>query len=155
MQKSAKVEKQIFGDLLFYIIWKGFIFTFLKVIEELLKEESKSSSNNKLSANKSDLQFSQGFTLFSTPKSVAKLNKQAVVTNCAFCIDDSNFVVCSLSSASDSEKENDQKNSSLFVVWNITEPTSPYRVLNCEGVSNCLSYFSFIVISGNVSIVLL
>ncbi len=124
-----------------------------KVIEELLKEESKSSSKNTLAANKSDLQFSQGFTLFATPKSVAKLNKQAVVTNCAFCVDDSNLVVCALSTPSDSEKENCLRNSSLFVVWNITEPTSAYRILNCEGVSSCLSYFSFIVISGNVGTV--
>jgi hypothetical protein len=123
-----------------------------KVVEELLREDSKSSNKNSLAAAKSDLKFSQGFTLFATPKYVAKMNKQAVVTNCAFCIDDSSHIVCTLSTPSSdaAEKENGRNHSSLFVVWDINEPTTTYRALVGEGVSSCLCYFSFIVISGNL-----
>jgi hypothetical protein len=132
-----------------------------KVIEELIRQESITQSNynntndsNKLAENKSDLSFSQGYSKFALPKYVTKLNKQAVITNCTFSRDDPKFIVCSLNSLTEpqSEKESLQKKPTLFVVWNINDSSSPYRVLHCEAVSNCLSYFSFIVISGNVKL---
>lgn len=105
-----------------------------KVVEELLKQgESRSKSNKAtLAENKSNLDFSQGYSKFAVPKFVAKLNKRAAVSNCAFSNDNSNFMVCALTSPLDdeppsSEKDQINKNSSFFIVWNINEPATPYR----------------------------
>lgn len=45
----------------------------------------------------------------------------------------------------------DLTSSTLLLVWDIDEPTKPYRVLICETMTTCLCYFSFIVVAGSVS----
>lgn len=96
-----------------------------KVIETILNESS--LETNKLSVdNKSDLQFSQGFNRFGIPKYLSKLTKQAVLTNCCFSRDDSNYFVCSYDIQTIPDKEG-KLNASLLIAWNINEPASPHK----------------------------
>ena len=97
-----------------------------KVVETLLAENSASTSNFVI-ANKSDLEFSQGFTKFSIPKFLNKITKHAALNNCCFSIDDPNFLVCSYDLYSLSENKS---NGTLFIVWNINDPENPHRLTN-------------------------
>lgn len=117
-----------------------------KVIETLLKEASPSDDRKYLTENKSDLEFSQGYSIFSMSKVSSKLAKVSVITNCAFSADNSNSIVCSYMS----EASSTSQNTTLLIVWNIEEPNEPYRILSCEAQSTCLNYFSYFVVSGNV-----
>lgn len=115
-----------------------------KVVETLLRETT--SLGRVLAENKSDLEFSQGFSIFGIPKHLSKLSKSIVLTNVVFAQDNPNHLVCSY------DMQLGLTSSTLLFVWDIDEPKVPYRILTCETVSTFLCYFSFIVVSGNVSI---
>lgn len=119
-----------------------------KVIEVLLKENESLSERKVLAQNKSDLEFSQGYSVFSIPKNLSKITQTAILTNVVFSQDNINHLVCSY------DVQMGLASSTLVLVWDIDEPAMPYRVLICETVSTCLCYFSFIVVSGNVRVVL-
>lgn len=76
--------------------------------------------------NKSDMEFSQGFTRFSLPKFLSKLTKNAVLTNCCFSRDDSSLLVCSYDIQTIPDKEI-RHNASLLVIWNINDASNPYK----------------------------
>jgi hypothetical protein len=78
--------------------------------------------------NKSDFEFSQGFTRFELPKFLSKLTKNAVLTNSCFNRDDPNYLACSYDIQTISDKEA-RRNASLFVIWDINEPKTPYRFI--------------------------
>ena len=121
-----------------------------KVIETILRE-----NNNEISKisveNKSDLEFSQGYNRVGLPKFLSKLTKNAVLTNCCFNRDDSNYLVCAYHTQTIPDKEI-RYNSTILIVWHINELNIPYRVLMCESPSISLCYLSFMIFSGNVKI---
>ncbi len=79
--------------------------------------------NKELNMNKTDIEFSKGFLKFTLPKGSA-LTKSASITNCCFSKDDPNFFVTSFSYP---KPESNLFNSSILCIWNINEPTIPYR----------------------------
>lgn len=97
-----------------------------KVVEEILKQKTDADAKNMLAENKSDLEISQGYAKFPLPKFLSKIAKYSVLTNCSFCKDDSNYIVCSNNLNDTGNKEN-EPNSTLLIVWNINDSTSPYR----------------------------
>lgn len=120
------------------------------MIETILRE-----NNNEISKisveNKSDLEFSQGYNRVGLPKFLSKLTKNAVLTNCCFNRDDSNYLVCAHQTQTIPDKEI-RFNSTILIVWHISELNIPYRVLMCESPSISLCYLSFMIFSGNVKI---
>ena len=98
-------------------------------MEKLLEELSMNDSKNKLNLNKTDIDFSQGFCKFSIPKSLSKLTKNSSLINCTFCIDDSNYFVCSYEIQTIKNKESEfvQFDSTLLIVWNINDPNVPFK----------------------------
>lgn len=104
-------------------------FLLSKVVEKLLEEISMNDSKNKLNLNKSDIEFSQGFCKFSIPKSLSKLAKNSILTNCTFCMDNPNYFVCSYEIQTIKNKESEfvQFDSTLLIVWNLNDPETPYK----------------------------
>ena len=99
------------------------------MIERLLEEISLKDSKNKLPLIKSDIEFSQGFCNFSIPKCLSKLAKHSNLTNCTFCMDDSNHFICSYEIQTLKNKESDlvQFDSTLLIVWNINDREVPHK----------------------------
>lgn len=83
-------------------------------------------SNKQSNISKSDIEFSQGFIKFVIPKLLSKLTKSAVLKNCCFCKDDSNYFVCSYYIQTVSGKEN-IFDSTLLIVWNINDFETPFK----------------------------
>ena len=86
-------------------------------------------SKNQLSLIKSDIEFSQGYCKFAIPKSLSKLAKNSLLTNCTFSQDDSHFFVCSyeIQTIKNKESEYVQFDSTLLIVWNINDHVTPHK----------------------------
>lgn len=93
-----------------------------KVIETILKENNADYEGLDVQ-QKSPYDFSKGFIALSLPKSLSKLTKNALLTNCTFCQDDANFLVCTY----DVHSAPDRVTSSILVVWNTKEPLQPNK----------------------------
>lgn len=99
----------------------------MKVIETILLENN--SEKIKFSIeNKSDFEFSQGFTRFELPKFLSKLTKNAILTNSCFNRDDPNYLACSYDIQTISDKDG-RRNASLFIIWDINQAKTPYRFI--------------------------
>lgn len=93
-----------------------------RVIETILEENNADYEGLDVQ-QKSSYDFSKGFVTLSLPKSLSKLTKNAILTNCIFCQDDANFLVCTY----DIHSTLDRVISSILVVWNTKEPLKPYK----------------------------
>ena len=120
-------EEDLFGKFRLEVNFLGML-NFLEkaapVVEAILKENNDDSSALQLE-NSSDLEFSKGFSRLMLPKLLSKVAKHSVLSNCTFCQDDPNFVVCTYDLSIDDSL--DRYTSSLLVVWNLDDPEKPYR----------------------------
>ena len=132
LNKSSKVKSKTKKHTVYYFSIENqykWIYYLRKVVERLLEEIAMNDSKNQMNLIKSDIEFSQGSCKFAIPKSLSKLTKNAMLTNCTFCQDDSSYFVCSYEIQTLKSKETDsvQFDSTLLIVWNINDPVTPHK----------------------------
>jgi hypothetical protein len=75
---------------------------------------------------------------------IPKMLSKSQIINCCFCENKQELITTSFN------VQTEYGQNSIFVVWNVNEPTTPQKFLYLEGVSTSCCFFSDLVFSGNV-----